>query len=182
MKGGDPDLASVEIAFGYLMSWEIDTNDPCKVTTDAGGRTAWGIAEQYWPALWKNGPPSMQDAYFLFRSEFWSPLNCKNLNSQRVATKFSCHAYNLGVNPATSTFQEAINLARPGAAPIPVDGDFGPVSLEKANGLSATVTREMLLLSCYIKTLEAHYRKIVSDNPGQASKLDGWLRRATDLP
>jgi len=188
-------------AFERTMQFEDAPNHPGKVTHDAGGRTRFGIAGRFHPALpeefW-TGPAdeARAQAEEIELEQYWKPLNLDGIDDQAIASKIFDMAVNMGASQAAVLAQRAVNFLLAiggaqapftgGAQPPPAeaglvpavthlteDGVIGPKTLEQVNRFDP----EQVL-----KTLrafsEGHYRHIAAVNPAQAVNLDGWLRRA----
>jgi lysozyme family protein len=128
-------------AFNRTLHFEGDeqmTNDP----DDPGGRTRFGIAENYWPKYWKNGPPTHGGALRFYREEFWNKMRGDDIEDQKVANEI----FDTAVNCGKSTFrfvQECYNRltedrrTEPDAfalfPEIAVDGIIGPITLDAIN-------------------------------------------------
>ena len=87
------------------------------------------------------------------------------ITSQPVANKLFDMGVLFGVGSAIECLQYALDLT-------PVDGNFGPITLDRCNRANIN-----LLLSMFKTELKSHAEKIAVANPIEASNLDGWINR-----
>lgn len=108
---------------------------------DAGGRTAFGVAEAYWPQYWKEwgGPPTWNQAQQFYLKEFWKPLKVEALHDQGIANEVFEQAVNLGHRRAIRFWQIAICLIR-GSGKVMIDGRAGPQTINATNRLTGADT------------------------------------------
>lgn len=143
-----------------------------KVAGDPGGRTVWGVAENYHPEMWSNGPPTREAAEAFYRRKWWEPLRLGELDNQEVADEifeFSCNATTprRGTpNPVIRIAQESVNDVRwrTGQPLVMVDGLVGIQTLAALNALG-------------IQTLEA----LAWDARFNLRQLDYYRTRRKDL-
>jgi lysozyme family protein len=105
---------------------------------DVGGRTAFGIAEAYWPQYWAewDDMPTWADAEQFYLKEFWIPLKLEGLHDQNIANEVFEQAVNLGHKRAIRFWQVALCLVK-GAGAATIDGRVGPQTLNATNHLNA---------------------------------------------
>ena len=123
---------------------------------DVGGRTIWGIAENFWPQYWPNGvPPTKETAFKFYELEFWSPLRLDEVASQAVANELLDSAVNLGMVRPVVWLQESLNKLRREYTfkgipwvPLKVDGRIGPATIAATNEYTArSATHEKALFA-----------------------------------
>jgi len=134
-------IAEANFQRALIHLFEIEGyGDIVDIPGDSGGRTAWGIAENYWPEYWVNGPPDREIAIRFYRTEWWVPLRLHELTSWKVAAEILECAVNTGHRPGARIAQRAYNAlaeSRPsGFDPLRVDGWIGPKTLAALNGMS----------------------------------------------
>lgn len=171
-------MAALEPALAWVLKheggWADDPDDP-------GGATNHGItlvkAQQHGvmtkdelrviPAA-KVAEIYQQD-YFRFY---------EGLDDQRAATKIFDLAVNMQTTgsrgPATRLVQEALNTL---GASLAVDGCWGPKTLASVNAANP----DQLLQQLCLEAAE-HYQALVAKRPASQKFLNGWLKRAADLP
>jgi lysozyme family protein len=92
-----------------------DPSGTGEITTDAGGRTRYGIAERYNLDLWKDGPPSQEAAKARILNGYWIANGCDDLPyPMDIAMADSCmtpgpgaSATFLANNPTLGSFMRA---------------------------------------------------------------------------
>lgn len=168
-------MASLVQALPWVLRHEGGwSNDPL----DHGGATMMGItletAQRHGipdaEAL-KNISPEKVEA--IYRSDYWF---FDGIQDQRVATKVFDMAVNMGPRTAIRLLQRALNHACPGLD-LAQDGVLGPHTLEAANQEEV----EALLRELVAEAL-LYYHAIVNREPRQARFLEGWTKRAREVP
>ena len=82
-----------------------------QIKGDVGGRTIFGIAENFWPQYWRNGAPSKETAKNIFyKNEFWDKLNLDQMKSQLIANEIFDSAINIGHSSPVKWLQIALNI------------------------------------------------------------------------
>lgn len=81
-----------------------------EITVDAGGRTRYGIAEKYNPDLWKNGPPSLEDAKRAYINRYWIEGGCDALPYPMDIAMFDC-CVNPGLGAARTILSHNTDLS-----------------------------------------------------------------------
>lgn len=107
----------------------------------------------------------------IYRSGYW---RFDRILSQRVATKLLDMAVNMGLRTAIRLVQEALNDLGAG---LNVDGVMGPLAVSAINQIHED---SMLLLLCEVS--KRRYLDIVAARPKSKKFLDGWLKRASEVP
>ena len=95
-----------------------------KIAGDVGGRTIYGIAENFWPEYWKNGPPTLDVAKLFYRKEFWNKLRLDEVNSEAIANEIFDSCVNIGFTTPVKWLQISLNiliLAKSGIRPKELD-------------------------------------------------------------
>lgn len=106
--------------------------------------------------------PDQATAYYM--EHYWKQLYSQ-IKSQSVANKLFDMGVLFGVGTAVEILQITLGL-------IPVDGNFGPETLERTNWAQGAI-----FLSAYEVELELHAQKISVANPLEAQNLNGWVTR-----
>jgi lysozyme family protein len=176
ISGGNG-MADFKTAFAFVLQHE-DANRSGKVTTDAGGRTRFGIAEKFHPDLpeeFFSGPAeqALLAAEKIEEDEYWFPMRLNEIESQNVANKLFDMAVNMGVRQAAVYAQRAVNMLA-GSARLAEDGVIGAQTLAVVNAVNPAAYQQKL---CELSA--AHYRHVAAVNPAQAENLWGWLKRAS---
>jgi lysozyme family protein len=169
-------MADFKVAFAFVMQHE-DAHQSGKVTTDAGGRTRFGIAEKFHPDLpeeFFNGPAeeALLVAEKIEEREYWKPMRLDEIGNQSVANKLFDMAVNMGVPQAAVYAQRAVNMLA-GSARLTEDGVIGAQTLAVVNAVNPVAYQQRL---CELSA--AHYQHVAAVNPAQAENLRGWLKRA----
>lgn len=166
-------MAEFAAALSYVLKHEGGwSNDP----DDPGGATMQGItlatARQHGILT----PEDLRNITFeqlsaIYRIEYW---RFSWITSQRVATKLLDMAVNLGPRTATKLLQGILNAL---GASLAEDGLWGPLTQEATNAVPEDRMLRLLVMAC-----ESRYREIVARRPQSAKFLDGWLKRAAEVP
>lgn len=156
--------------------------------SDPGGLTYFGIARNYWPQYYEDGPPTLEQAYEFYRKEFWDPLRLEEVHDQKVADELLEQAVHMGKRRAVRIAQSLFNSVRPPRfRPIDVDGRVGPQTLGAINRLPWKETRRYLKALNGAQFTFALYRTDQLDSlldifnttpdPEQGVFFRGWLNR-----
>jgi len=169
-------MADFELAFAFVLQHE-DAAHTGKVTTDAGGRTRFGIAERFHPDLPEeffsgHAGEALLAAEKIEEDEYWKPMRLDEIEDQNVASKLFDMAVNMGVRQAAVYAQQAVNMLA-GNTRVAEDGVIGGQTLAVVNAVNPAAYQQRL---CELSA--AHYRHVAAVNPAQAENLRGWLRRA----
>jgi lysozyme family protein len=178
-------MADFELAFEFVMNHE-DPHRSGKVNEDAGGKTRFGIAQKFHPALpeeFFSGPAdeALKQAEEIMRGEYWDRMRLEEVRNQNVANKLFDMAVNMGVHQAAVYAQRAVNgmlharVAPPrlAGAVLVEDGVLGDKSLAAINALEPLAYYQLLC-----EWSRQHYVHVASINAAQAVNLNGWLKRA----
>lgn len=124
-------MSTFDSCLAFTLSEEgLNSDNPL----DPGGRTRKGITQRTYDA-WRDahGLPRQdvwsmpdQECHDIYEQEYWEPSHANVLEPPLALCVFDA-AVNMGIHKATELLQEAIG--------VPVDGIFGPVTLEKANAM-----------------------------------------------
>jgi lysozyme family protein len=168
-------MADAKLAIDFVLKLE-DSTLSGKVTTDAGGRTRFGIAEKFHPKLTGTGfydemenEEALPVAESIYEEEYWSAISGDDIKSQDIANRVLSFAVNMGPKQALTLLQKAANTL---GANVSEDGVIGPSTLAAINKLNP-----QSLLSNFRDILTAFYHRIVAVNPSQSANLNGWLNR-----
>jgi len=155
------------------------------VTTDAGGRTRFGIAQKFQVELddsFFDGPAedALAAAEQIYEHDYWIPMRLAEVENQNIANKLMDMGINMGIHQAVHLAQRAINAlvsSRP-QAPSPAtslleDGVIGDHTITAINAADPIALHTMIVEVC-----KAFYIHIATNNPAQAKYLHGWLARA----
>jgi type VI secretion system secreted protein VgrG len=107
----------------------------------------------------------------IYEADYW---RFGGVYDQRVATKLFDMTVNMGRKTSVKLVQNGLNEL--GASLIP-DGCWGPAT---ENCVNAVDSGQMLEMLCRVS--EERYRAIVADRPKSAKYLNGWLKRAAEVP
>ena len=174
-------MAEFAPAFDFTMAHE-DASRSGRVTTDAGGRTRFGIAEKFHPEIPKaffdeKAVPSGQaeeTARLVLEHDYWERKELVRVASQDVANKLFDMAVNMGVRQAAIYAQRAANGLLMGSPAAPaVDGVIGDKTLAAINKCDPAALLETLR-----NLSKIHYYETAAKDPAQKENLKGWLRRA----
>jgi lysozyme family protein len=131
---------------------------------DPGGVTKYGISKAAFPDLdIVNLTP--EQAIAIYASDYWEPAKCPALPQALALVHFDA-AVNCGVGQAARFLQQAVGVS--------VDGIVGPLTI-------AAAWKTHDVVSHYLDTREAFYRKLAQANPAEGVFLDGWLNRLANL-
>lgn len=153
-------------------------NDP----KDRGGATNFGVSDRAdgkvdglidldRDGIGDTAPKNLTRAQAIdyYRRFYWRSIY-DGIIFQKLATKVFDFAVNMGHAAAHKMLQRALIKC---GRPVPIDGNFGPVTLAAVNQVNGPALTAQLCAEA-----EARYRAIVSANPSQSKFLNGWLRRA----
>jgi lysozyme family protein len=185
--------APFDRAFRHLLGLEGElANQPA----DRGGLTKFGVSLRFLRALGVGGGGDIDvdgdvdaaditdltpaRARELYHQHFWLPSGAAALVAiaEDLASKIFEMAVVAGPGTATKIFQRALGDCR---SPVAVDGKFGDQTFDAAMRISrAALTGE--LLQATRRRCAQHFLEIETHNHGQLVFLNGWMRRALDLP
>lgn len=164
-------VANVDVAIGYALSWE-DSTLSGKITEDDGGRTRFGIAEIYHPELTNSmfyssmgSTAALIVAKGIYAKQYAEPLCIEEIANQDIANKLLSLGINIGISRASKMLQAAVGVAE--------DGVIGAQTLL---ALSRTSTNEVL--ADLRASAERFYVQDAAANPENDKYLNGWLARA----
>lgn len=151
------------------------------VTGDPGGRTVYGIAENKHPELWKDGPPTLEQATAFYRTQ-WDALRCDEIasRSQLLAEKVFDIGVNCGLGHAATFFQRALNAFNRRAKDYPdvtVDGVMGNYTLS-AFGMYTNRRGQLgveVMHECLQCQQGAYYLWLGQQNPQLEDFEFGWF-------
>jgi lysozyme family protein len=172
-------MADFKEAFNFAMHHE-DPHLSGVVTTDAGGRTRFGIAQKFHPDLtdsFFDGPAedALELAEEMEERDYWRPMRLGEIASQVVANKLFDMGVNMGIHQAGHLAQRAANvlLQNAGLPHLAEDGVIGGATIAAINSAEPEQFHQLLCQFC-----AEFYRHVAANNPTQAVNLTGWLRRA----
>jgi lysozyme family protein len=142
-------MADFQIAYKRTLGFEgEETNDG----EDPGGRTRYGIAENYWPQYWQGDGPTIETANLFYRNEFWQKMKGDDIDDQLVANEIFDTAVNCGgstwhfCQEAYNCLTEQLRLIGSGYYELEVDGRIGPKTVAAINSFTKTIAwRDALL-------------------------------------
>lgn len=144
---------------------------------DLGGRTRFGMAEKWHPALAATTfYSSMQRGEALALAEatldreYVRPMWLDQVVSQVVANAWLSFAVNAGQVTAALWMQRALNRLQPNA--VTVDGMAGSATIAAVNRCM-----EASLLGCFRVEMAREYVRICDREPAQRVFLLGWMHR-----
>jgi lysozyme family protein len=172
-------MADFKQAFHFTMQHE-DPHLSGVVTTDAGGRTRFGIAQKFHPDLAESffdGPAedALDLAEEMEERDYWRPMRLAEIASQSVASKLFDMGVNMGIHQAGHLAQRAANVLLQGAGlpHLVEDGVIGNATIAAINSADPEQLHQLLCQFC-----AEFYRHVAANNPAQAVNLAGWLKRA----
>lgn len=168
-------MADFEKAIIKTLAYEGGyVNDPA----DPGGETNYGITKRTAIAHGYNGPMKelpLKVANEIYEKSYWIRNKLDQIESQEIAEYLFDIAVNSGSRTAGKMVQRIINLLEGGNL-LTVDGEIGPLTVDKINEWSRKRVRELMV--CLRGERYCLYRDIVNNTPSQRKFLIGWLRRA----
>lgn len=157
--------------------------------TDRGGETFCGISRNHHPEckIWplidehftKGGsakdiigiPGIMAIIAEFYRDNFWLPLFCDKIKSQKIANELFDSGVNCGPGNAVRFLQKSLNLIN--KCNLKVDGAMGPKTLTEVN--------DCLHSEALLKAMNGfqfmHYEKLAESDSTQISNFTGWMAR-----
>ncbi len=139
---------------------------------DTGGETLYGIARNYWPQYWADGPPTRETAERFYWTEFWVPMRLEALLDQRLRAELLESGVNCGARNGIKFAQRAYNLLRETSwQDIAVDGRNGPQTIRAVNRISRSYADAVLAACNYY---QAHYYATRANN---RAFVRGWFAR-----
>ena len=139
---------------------------------DTGGETLFGIARNYWPQYWADGPPTRETAERFYWAEFWTPMRLEAFLDQRVRLELLESGVNCGLRNGIKFVQRAYNMLRDSSwQDLAVDGQNGPKTIRAVNRLSRSYA-DALLAGCNYQ--QAHYYATRANN---RAFVRGWFAR-----
>lgn len=155
-----------------------------KLQGDPGGRTIWGISEENWPDMFKNGPPNEEQAKRFYEAVYWTPLRLGQVTDQGMAEEIfefavNCTSGGAGRNISVRAAQRAANVVRHALEwePILADGFIGPNTIRALNDIPKEAGLVGVLAWDGAFNIEQlrHYREL---KPALVKNfLHGWTRR-----
>lgn len=138
----------------------------CNVAGDTGGLTKYGIAQNYNKGVDVQNL-NLEGAKNVYRDAYWIPSHCDEIHIPIHLFYFDM-VINNGLGRAAKILQQAVGAV--------VDGNIGPVTINKVNGSDAKTVIEAMA-----KIRTERYRAIVAANSTQEKFLKGWLRRTEEV-
>lgn len=138
-----------------------ETNDP----DDPGGRTKFGISERANPDLWKDGPPTYEQARQRYEERYIHEPGFDKISFKPLRENLADFGVTSG--PARPILFLQTILA------VPKDGILGPQTLA---ALAQRDPKHINNLLCAMR--EAFYRKLGDINPTKKKFVKGWVARA----
>jgi len=149
------------------------TNDPL----DPGGRTIWGISERANPDLWKNGPPTYEQARGRYIERYLLPF--EGVANTKLLHQLADWGVNSGPKTVVRYLQQLVETT--------ADGVLGPVTLKKVNGypdghLFGVPVPGFVLLNLAVRDARTlFYATITKKKPSQLKWILGWLKRTFEF-
>lgn len=173
-------MAKFEEAIDVILDHEGGFVDHPK---DPGGATNYGISLKWLQRegmdLDQSGAVDVADILFLtvdkakelYRTGFWNPMRCEEINDQTIATKHFDMGVNMGVRRAVRILQTSCNSL---GSKLMVDGIPGPNTIHEANRWEPRFLLKELQLEQRV-----YYKTLVNLYPDKFTVfLKGWLDRA----
>ena len=140
---------------------------------DGQGLTRFGIGKNSHPDLMSSfytmpSPQALAVAEVIYEQEYWDRFQGNAIVDDGVASCLLSFSINDGTGREIRMLQECLS--------IPVDGVFGPQTLEHTNAYNPT------MLAAALRAAQADfYRAIVALDPTKGRFLGGWLTRAARI-
>jgi lysozyme family protein len=150
-----------------------ETNDPA----DSGGRTKFGISEKSNPDLWRNGPPTYEQARQRFIERYVLPF--RGIEDPVLLHQLVDWGVTSGPGFVVKILQQLVGTA--------ADGVLGPVTLAKVNSpKDATLFGQPIpgsvALNLAVRDARViHYSTLVKRRPKDLKFLLGWVARAQEF-
>ena len=158
-------MAEFEPAVEWMLSHEGGyVNDP----NDAGGETKYGISKRSYPDV-DIAALTLDDAKAIYKRDYWASQRYEEIADQRVATKIFDMAVNMGFHRAHAIAQQQCGVKN--------DGILGPLTVAAINAKDADTFVVSLCNACV-----EFYSGLAEDKPTNQKFLNGWLKRANDVP
>ena len=176
-----PRKPNFQRAFADLMDLE-GWGNAHQVEGDSGGLTVYGIARNYNPEMYEDGPPSEAEARQFYRETNWYPLRLDEMHSHAMAfevLEFSVNSgdgsgYEHAVRIAQVATNEVQSLRWPGKPLLAVDGRIGPRTLADMNHVALRGYERPWVK--FFNHYQLDYYMSLSDDL-QRRFLLGWTRR-----
>ena len=167
-------VADVNKAILYVLRNE-DLTMSGKVTTDRGGKTRFGIAQNFHPELSPtfytcSNIGALAEAQQVYKTSYCAPLFIAGITSQPIANKLLDVGVNCGVGIAAEMAQTA---AKNLGAVITVDEKMGPKSVTAVN-----LADQDKFMGQLIVLSQVHYRQVAIRDHASIDELADWLTRA----
>lgn len=149
------------------------TNDPA----DAGGRTIWGISEKANPDLWKNGPPTYEQARQRYYERYVQPFH--GVTDPSLLRQLTDWGVTSGPQAVVKILQQVVGAS--------IDGKLGPQTLKKVENFPGgelfgyQVPGSMLLNLAVQHARTIHYASITKARPTNLRFILGWLSRTFSI-
>lgn len=98
---------------------------------------------------------TIDDVRKIYFAYWWTNNRCEQIDDTRLAALWFDCSVNLGADGGGVLVQEGVNSFLPDALKVAVDGNVGPVTIEKVNELPAVPLNNKI---CDLRT--AHYEKV----------------------
>lgn len=145
------------------------TNDPA----DAGGRTIWGISERANPDLWRDGPPTYEQARRRYFERYVAPF--EGITEYHLLRQLTDWGVTSGPDKVIRILQQLVGAK--------IDGVVGPQTVGKVNNflggdLFGYAVPGHVLLNLAVRDARAlHYAGITKARPTNLRFILGWLAR-----
>ena len=171
-------MSDFNLAIPVILKHEVDPKRGPYVdnAADRGGPTNWGITlatlQELRPGATIADLKAMTQiqAEGIYRERYWQPPNLAAVSSQVVATKLLDMGVNMGLGEMAKLAQRSVRRLGDG---VPVDGDFGPITLAAVNRCDPDS-----LIYALVSAQRAFYQALVAARPADAAFLEDWLTRA----
>lgn len=161
-------MSDTNIAIDFV----LDAEDPTLsgvITTDTGGRTRWGISEKFNPEVWKDGPPTLEQARAFYAEVYIAPHKLSGLQEQNILNAVLDCMVNQGNSAGFMILRHALEIRGWKRA---VDSWADLIV-----GLKA-VEPGALLVAIRAERCMAYYGLVEHDPAKYGTYLRGWIRRA----
>lgn len=144
---------------------EILRREGSKDTVDSAGRTKYGISEKYHPEVWKDGPPTREEAKSIYFDQYIVGPNIHKIEPDELRNQVADFGVHSGPPVAIKHLQKILS--------VQVDGILGPITLHALSHRNEEDVNQKLVVSRVLLL-----SRIVQKRPSDLKYLFGWINRA----
>jgi lysozyme family protein len=167
-------MSQYQPALNYVLDWE-DAKRQYRILPDNKGYAVSGVNSIEWPLDYKNIAAALlkdrpQLIYNFYQNQFWNPMKLGALDFQDVANRIMDEGVNTGSATAIKLLQKSLVSLHQALA---VDGVMGPDTWDATNAQDPEI-----LLATFRNSRLMYYKRIIDNNPQDATYFAGWEKRA----